>query len=140
VVLGFGPPPGNALLSFTEGGIGFGFSQIFNISTLNVVSFPTVNPNQVKMTTFNASTSKFSGNFTLTGSGENPRPTLTTKKSGTSTSISRTANFNGVLLRRLGKGVGYFLLNQLPSEGPPPTTLTTSPILSGQVIIEGNSN
>ncbi len=138
VVLGFGPPPGNALLSFTEGGIGLGFGQSFNISTLNVVSFPTVNPNQVKMTTFNASTSKFSGNFTLTGSGENPRPTLTTKKSGTSTSISRTANFNGVLLRRLGKGVGYFLLNQLPSAGPPPTTLTTSPILSGQVIIEGN--
>jgi sugar lactone lactonase YvrE len=138
VVLGFGPPPGNALLSFTEGGIGFGFGQIFNISTSNVVSFPSVNPNQVKMTTFNASTSKFSGNFTLSGSGDNPRPTSTTKKSGTSTSIIRTANFNGVLLRRLGQGVGYFLLNQLPSAGPPPTTLTTSPILSGQVIIEAN--
>lgn len=135
VVLGFGSPPGNGLLSFSEGGIGTGFGQYINISTSNTVTFPSSNPNNVKMTTFNAATSKFAGNFTLVGSGMEPSPP-STKKIATSTSITRTASFNGVLLRRLNRGVGYFLLNQLPSSGPPPTTLTTSPILSGQVVLE----
>ncbi len=37
-----------------------------------------------------------------------------------------------------GIGAGYFLLNQLPDTSVlPPTTLATSPILSGQVVLDG---
>jgi hypothetical protein len=37
----------------------------------------------------------------------------------------------------LGKGYGYFLLPQLANPlATPPTTATTSPILSGKVLLE----
>jgi sugar lactone lactonase YvrE len=130
VVLGFSPTSPNALAIFSHGGLSPNFSQALTITTSNTVSPSGANPNQVKFTAFSSTTSKFTGNFTLVDT--NPIPNATPG------SISRNAVFNGVLLRRLDRGLGHFNLPQLPSEGPPATTPTTSPILSGQVRIEPN--
>jgi hypothetical protein len=129
VVLGFNPTTNNAQINFYEGGLNPEFSQVFTITTSNsVIMPPGNNPKEVKMTTFSAANSKFAGNFTL----KDPNPI----SGGKPAELSRKPTFNGVLLRRLGHGVGYFLLGELPSAGPPATTLTTSPIQSGQVILE----
>jgi hypothetical protein len=51
--------------------------------------------------------------------------------------LSRKASYTGIMLPRLGMGVGQFQLPELPSQqGAVKTTLNTSPIWSGQVIIE----
>lgn len=130
IVLGFSPTANNATLNFYEGGLNPEFSQTFTITTGNTVVMPSggSNPKLVAMTAFSAATSKFAGNFTLKDS--NPI------SGGTPAQLVRVPTFNGVLLRRLGRGVGYTLVGQLPSVGPPATTLTTAPILSGQVILE----
>ena len=51
--------------------------------------------------------------------------------------LPRTVAFQGWLVPTLGKGYGYFLLPQLANPlASPPTTATTSPILSGKVLLE----
>lgn len=129
IVLHMGPPPNNGNICFFEGGLNPDFDQDISVSTSNQVSVPSPNPNQVTFTAFNVSTSKYAGRFTLTQESQPAAKAV-------GPPIVRTSNFNGVFIRRIGAGVGYFLLNQLPSAGPPPTTLTTSPILSGQVYLQ----
>jgi len=52
--------------------------------------------------------------------------------------LLRTVTYRGVLVNDGGvpRGLGFFLLPELPSVGPPKTTLTTSRLLSGSVRLE----
>jgi sugar lactone lactonase YvrE len=116
----------NALLQFNEGGLSPSFSQAFTLNS----DFTVGMPSNVKSLTFkfNAATLRFDGTFKLSDS--NP-------VSGASpATVNRNVSYNGVFLRRTGRGHGFFLLDQLPSSGPPVTTPTTSPIFSGRVILE----
>jgi hypothetical protein len=87
------------------------------------------NPATLKFVSFSATTGTFTGTCVLKN---DPDPTFTPAKV-----VSRTASFAGVLVPRVGinQGVGYFLLSKLPELGSPNTTLTTSPILSGQIVL-----
>ncbi|HYF34189.1 MAG TPA: hypothetical protein VD994_02775, partial [Prosthecobacter sp.] len=144
VVLGLtddGATP-NAELVFSDGGLtgpapdvpapaamAGDLNQTFRISkTTNAVVMPTgaANPAQVKVTSLNASTGAFAGSFALGGDAD---PT----KQGNL--LTRKVTFKGLLIPRAGfnRGAGYFLMPKLPQAGPPPTTLTTSPVLSGRV-------
>lgn len=115
----------NALLGFDEGGLSPSFSQPFTLNSDFTVDMPS---NSRSLTfKFNAGTLKFDGTFKLSDS--NP-------VSGASpATVNRNVSYNGVFLRRTGRGHGFFLLEQLPSAGPPATTPTTSPIFSGRVIL-----
>jgi len=53
-----------------------------------------------------------------------------------SQTLSREVTYSGLLVPSLGIGVGHFQLPRLPQAGPPETTLSTSPMLSGQMVIE----
>jgi len=76
----------------------------------------------------------FSGSFNLTDPGPNKRPS---KFYGVIIpKIPNILNEDGTAVAIAGEkafGVGHFLLGQLPSAGPPATTLKTAPILSGRV-------
>lgn len=52
--------------------------------------------------------------------------------------LSRPGTYGGVIVNRVGfkKGIGFFLLQELPVLGPPKTVLATMPKLSGQVLLE----
>ena len=52
--------------------------------------------------------------------------------------LLRTVTYRAVLVNDGGvpRGLGFFLLPELPSVGPPKTTLTTSRLLSGSVRLE----
>lgn len=52
--------------------------------------------------------------------------------------LARKAGFQGVLLPSSQTGAGNFILPQLPSAGPPATSASTSPVLSGGILIEGD--
>ncbi len=118
----------NALLEFNEGGLSPSFSQAFTLNSDFTVGMPSSSRSLTFK--FNASTLRFDGTFKLSDS--NP-------VSGASPStVNRNVSYNGVFLRRTGRGHGFFLLEQLPSAGPPVTTPTTSPIFSGRVILRGN--
>ena len=131
IVLGLTSKVDNARLEFFAGGIGSSEQsaatrQIFTIDTLNKVLLDLPgsadNLTGVKLTLV-PSTGYFSGSFTLRDSNvlDPARPFL------------RPVAFQGLLVNALGKGAGYFLLNQLPSGGK---TLLTSNILSGQVVLD----
>lgn len=78
-----------------------------------------------------APTGFFTGKFTLRGS-QSIGNTLDVPED-----ITRTAQYRGMFLPEIGIGVGHFLIPALPNPaGQPPTTLRTSPILSGNVLIE----
>lgn len=120
IVLGLGAPPDNTQLVFSEGGIkdstlgvSGALTQIFDISTANAVDMPTglVNNPGTVILKLDAATGAISGNFTLSGSPV------------------RSVPWSGVLVPRLSKGVGQFQLAKLPNP-------TTSPQLSGQVVLE----
>jgi hypothetical protein len=75
-----------------------------------------------------ASSGLMSGSFTLKN---DPDPTDTTAPIAL---LTRKASYAGVLVPRLGKGIGQFQLPELPSQqGAVKTTLNTSSIWSGQV-------
>jgi sugar lactone lactonase YvrE len=118
----------NALLEFNEGGLNPSFSQVFTLNSDFTVGMP---DNSRTLTfKFNAANLRFDGTFKLSDS--NP-------VSGASPdTVKRNVSYNGVFLRRTGRGHGFFLLEQLPSAGPPATTPTTSPIFSGRVILSGD--
>jgi len=103
----------------------------FRITPTNalVMPIPASNPGALSLT-LNAATGAFSGSFVL---GKDPDPTATQL-----TLLSRKVYYHGLVIPRLSvnQGLGYFLLPELPADGPPITTLLTSPILSGQVLIE----
>ncbi|MFZ4766839.1 MAG: immunoglobulin domain-containing protein, partial [Roseimicrobium sp.] len=97
----------------------------FTITNTNVVQMPTLpsaavaNPATLALT-LNATTGAFSGSFILK---LDPDPTDHIPPQAT---LSRTVKYYGLLVPRAGvnMGVGYFLLPQLPADGPPKTTLT----------------
>lgn len=112
----------NATLDFSEAG--FACSQPLRITSTNTAAVP-ANANVVTLT-LNATTGAINGGFTR----KDPNP------SNHALTISRSATYFGALVPRLSQGVGHFLLAQMPDPvGPPVTTLTTSPILSGQVVL-----
>ena len=136
----------NARLLFTDGGIkdvaatmdlpfvkgsamASSLDLLVRITTANVGAFPTgTNPALITLT-IAPTTGLMSGGFTL----KDNDPTAT----GTSV-LSRPGTFSGVIVNRVGaqRGVGFFLLQELPVLGPPKTTLATMPKLSGQVTLE----
>lgn len=139
VVLGFSGPPANARLVFNEGGIknsalgvaGF-LEQVFAISTANVVTMPSggANPGVVTLSTFKAATGAIGGTFAL--SDNDPRDTTEPF-----VKVPRSVPWSGVMVPRLGRGVGQFQLPKLPTSSPA-TTPTTSPTLSGKVELLSN--
>lgn len=137
IVLDLPNKTGNARLFFAEGGLSEAaltqategvHTQAFRITATNTVTMPPLaqNPGLVSLS-LNKLTGAISGRFTV----KDPNPV------GTGI-VSRIAYFYGVLIPGQNRGVGYFTLGQLPSTTPTVTTLTTSPQLSGQVILEAN--
>lgn len=135
----------NAKVTFTEGGLS-GPSPIvpavmatapnkpFRITSTNTLVLPagtTDNPAALTLK-LDAATGAFSGQFVLKN---DPDPTDTTAPIAT---LSRTASYYGLLIPRLGvnQGRGCFLLSELPALLPVKTTLSTSPVLSGNVVID----
>lgn len=118
--------PGNSLLG-----------KVFTVNSNNTLTMPSTpttaiaNPATLAMS-ITTTTGAFNGSFVLKG---DPDPTDHVAPIAT---LSRTVKFYGLLVPRTGinVGAGYFLLPQLPLDGPPKTTLTTSPVLSGQMLLE----
>ena len=134
----------NASLKFTEGGLTGPATIVGAVMASNVGSVPVriTSTNAVVMLTgsdnpagvslkITASSGLMSGSFVLKN---DPDPTDITAPI---TLLSRTVNYTGVLVPRLSMGVGQFQLPELPSQqGAVKTTLSTSPIWSGQVVFE----
>lgn len=106
---------------FTEGGVSAAATNpntTFKYSSAYKVSFPTVgNPATVTLAV-NKVDGSLSGTFKLTDG-----------------SLTRTATFQGSIVRLTDgtvKGTGYFLLPQIPAVGKTPAT---APILSGRVLL-----
>jgi hypothetical protein len=105
--------------------------RILGTATANSVSLPNPNPATFALT-ISATTGAFSGSFILHGD-QNPTKATTSL-------INRTGTFSGVCVTRntgtptLTLGVGYFLLPEL--QPYPGLSVTTSPLLSGQVLLE----
>ena len=130
----------NASLTFNEGGLtgpppiagavmASDISKSLRITSANAPVLPTANPASLTLI-LNAATGAFSGTFVLKN---DPDPT-----SAQLILLSRTVNYYGLMVPRLSlhQGVGLFTLPELPSVVPP-TTLATTPILSGNVTLEG---
>ncbi|MDB6138423.1 MAG: Gloeo Verruco repeat-containing protein, partial [Verrucomicrobiaceae bacterium] len=129
----------NAKFTFSEGGLAgpppvvgsvaaSGLNKPFRITKTNTLVLPVPASNPAALTLkLTVSSGAFSGGFSL---NNDPDPT----KAGTF--LKRPGTFDGILVPRLGQGVGWFLLPELPAAGMPNTTLTTSPELSGKVIID----
>jgi hypothetical protein len=100
-------------------------NQLLRITTANAVIMPkgTANPGTVTLS-LAAKTGIISGKFTLKDTP--PGSSL----------VTRPVSWSGILVPRLAQGVGQFQLPQLPIGGANPTTPKTSPILSGQVLLE----
>jgi hypothetical protein len=58
----------------------------------------------------------------------------------TGATVTRTGIWYGVAIRPAGvtpmKAYGYYIVPELPAPGFPPTTVTTSPIVSGDLFIQ----
>ena len=135
----------DATIAFSEGGL-IGPAPLvaavmaadpnkpFRITTTNTLAMPTAANNPAALSlALNAGTGGFSGTFVL----KDPDPT---DHLPPTTVLSRTVYYYGLLVPRLSvnQGVGYFLLPELPADATahtPKTTLSTSPILSGKVLI-----
>lgn len=132
----------NALLALSEGGVQLSSTnpnvslRVKSLSTtvmpVNNTSLGNANPNPAGTTLkITASTGAFSGTCTL----KDTAGKRTVKFFGL---IIPDASTNADAFEKLdGIGAGYFTLNQLPDSNVlPPTTLSNSPILSGQVIVD----
>ena len=130
----------NASLTFTEGGLtgpapiaAASMASALNLSvritSTNVVVLPSVNSAALSLGV-SATHGTFGGSFTLS---QDPDPTAAKP-----TLLSRKVFYSGLFITRLGihQGLGFFLLPELPVVGPPKTTLATSPILSGNVVLQ----
>lgn len=130
LVMGLPEGEDNAWAQFSLGGLdneGAEFDLIFTIAnpsptglTNRVIIDPETNENRVTISTLNAATGAFSGQFTI------PGPVA---------ALNRTVTFQGQLVNGvLGQsGCGFFLLPELP-EGK--ETLANTPRNSGRVVIQ----
>lgn len=130
IILGIEAGTNNARLVFSEGGLE-GAEQVEDGVLVQALTLAppasvtlskdlTVNPARVTLSQLRDKTGAFNGNFTLKDSvGE---ASVTTRK----------PKFTGLLVPRLSKGVGYFILDGLTSEAG------YVPQLSGQVLLEAN--
>ncbi|MDZ4289040.1 MAG: Ig domain-containing protein, partial [Prosthecobacter sp.] len=119
----------NAEAQFTRGGLddeGKEFNMLIDMeyaphSGTTVAVFLVANPNKVTMPTVAKSTGAFGGEFTILGA---------------TTAQNRKVAYQGLVVRHISGlvGYGFFLLPKAPV---PPLTLTTSPKLSGRVVLEG---
>lgn len=128
VFMGLANTDGNAKLTFIEGGLESGNPApfTFNIRNTNLtknvqtITYPAVNPAKVSFALGATPLGTFSGKFTI----NNPVTTLL-----------RTISYQGVVTKTGAstyRTSGFFLVPQLPVPGK---TLTTSPVLSGQVVL-----
>jgi uncharacterized repeat protein (TIGR03803 family) len=103
----------NAEFLFSEAGVPSSTNPnvAVYLNTANKPKLSATNPGSVKLTSFNASTGTFTGQFTLKDAPAAPR----------------TVKFQGQLVPTESRGYGYFLLPQLAAP---------SPILSGKVVLE----
>lgn len=124
---------GNAWLQLSGGGVqtpegATDIWQAFSLTTNQRAVFPTPNLYKLKLDLY-APTGFFTGSFTL----DDADPASETRR------IKRTVAFRGMIVPGLSMGEGFFLLPQLPDPlAAPPTTLSTSPILSGKLSLGQN--
>ncbi|MCE9517952.1 MAG: tandem-95 repeat protein, partial [Verrucomicrobia bacterium] len=130
VIMNLANSNSNAKLSYYEGGLYQGDVNpfVFNIRNLNpllktqTITYPLVNPNKITFTLPATPIGFFSGNFTI------PNPVAT---------LVRNLTYQGVITKPSAapgyRSAGFFLAPQLPQPGQ---TLSTSPKLSGGVVIE----
>jgi hypothetical protein len=134
--LGLTPGTDNARLTFSAGGIeSANVTAPFAVSvglhskaSINVAGG--INPRRATLALVEKS-GAMSGTIALEDANPLPAPSLPRL-------IKRTITFQGIAVPIKGvlTGCGFFLLPQLPDPGPPPDTVTTSPVLSGQVRLE----
>jgi uncharacterized repeat protein (TIGR03803 family) len=112
----------NGRLTFTGAGLNEPWLQAFDLKLKNAVQIGqgTSNPNTATLK-LDAKSGIFTGSFLQPGSPGKPRK----------------ATFSGLVIPRRKQGVGHFLLPQPGDPGAqPPTSDTTSPILSGAVKLQ----
>ncbi len=131
VILGLSGQAENAEIAFAgarveQSSFAPQLNRTFRITDDNEALFDTGFSNPARLTlVITPTTGALRGTFQL--QDVNPlQPTQT---------VVRDVTFSGVLIPVLGIGVGHFQLAQLPELGPPPTTPSTSPELSGQMIL-----
>ena len=101
---------------------------------------PAANPGQVQLTVVPGSGSAFTPGVTGCFKGKfklsDPDPTAASVKP-----LNRSAAFTGMIVNDGAgwKGYGFFNLAELPSAGPPASTLKNSLILSGRVELQGTA-
>jgi len=141
----FAPPPGvialpyalakenNMMLalgsngSLTPGG-GPEISQSFTLTAGHRAVFPAGNPHQMKLDLYVPS-GFFTGSFVV----NDPDPL------DESRTVKRKVTFRGMTVPGVNMAEGFFLLPQLPDPlADPPTTLNTSPIYSGRILLQPN--
>lgn len=120
IILGMTDKPGNARITFAEGGLAAPIiSSTFRISKTNVPSLTGVTtPSKLTFTLNTASATNLgliSGSFEIA----EPSPSI----------IKRTVKYTGAVVNRLGTGTGHFLLPVLPGT-------STSPQFSGWLELE----
>jgi hypothetical protein len=140
LVLGVTAGNNNAKLEFEQGGLPARLDPNVSVSIQagNVVTVNAPNPAGTKFASTSTaasmtSTGYFKGEFTLFD--DDP-----TTAANNNNEVKRVVTFVGIIYPK-GTGLtgaGYFLMPQLPSDGPPPTTSSNSPILSGGAFFEKN--
>jgi hypothetical protein len=139
LALGATAGPGNAKITFTEGGAPSPATRL-DTSTLQIalskVTVAAPNPGKVALSIdkgkpglFTPGTSgSFKGSFELTDSDTSVTPNK---------NLVRKSEFQGMIVDNGTevKGYGFFLLPKMPTASPK-TTLATSPRLSGSVLLE----
>jgi hypothetical protein len=141
LVLGLPLSASNVRVSLAGGGIessalgssgGGSIEQVLTLGSNHVGSLPAGGSNPAFVTLNVApSTGLVTGNFKLVEDD----PTDVTPPIA---KVTRTAPYYGMVVPRLEKVVGYFILAGLPGS-PTGSTAATSHQLSGQVIVEGNA-
>jgi hypothetical protein len=129
-ILNLPPSPNpNARLRFFGGGLNGEIIQSFAITEKNAVQLPKPgvdNPASVSLS-LTAATGVLSGSFQLL----DPDPLDVTEPIAI---LKRTVPFHGVVVPRLGRGAGFFLMPKLP--GVSGETLAKTPIFSGGLSLE----
>lgn len=130
-ILGLTDMNDDVQLIFTQGGAGVpapGPNAEFSISTLNKATLSSAsNPRNTALSTITTTSGAFSGKF----SHDDPSPV-------DNKVVKRPVTFQGMMVKEGAGyvGVGYFIMDKLPETGSPNTTPTTSPKLSGHVLLQ----